>query len=100
MCDPYGGITVFQWSNAAADLGQDAARPLPPAADEVVGTAAKYLVQVVAGLPRSVTDLEQQCRYDEEVSRLAGRQRASKTNPATRTHTTTRCRSWQPQLVL
>ena len=75
VCDPYGGgirsPTVFQWGNAAADLGQDAARPrLPPAADELlVGTAARYLVQVVAGLPRSVSDLEQQRRY-EDMSRF------------------------------
>jgi hypothetical protein len=58
---------VFQWGNAAADLGQDAARPrLPPAADELlVGSAARYLVLVVAGLPQSVSDFEQQRRYED-----------------------------------
>ena len=71
VCDPYRSPTVFQWGNAAADLGQDAARPrLPPAADELlVGTAARYLVQVVAGLPQSVSDFEQQRKY-EDMSRF------------------------------
>ena len=73
VCDPYGGgtklgsPTVYQWGNAAAHLGQDAARPrLNPGIDTLlVQSATEYLVEVVGRVWGSVSDLEQQRRRDD-----------------------------------